>query len=133
MNTPYGFRGYVTSDCPGIKTTYANPPAGHDWAPPGWTTNSGGDQAVWTNTASGKTVSGEAGGMAYALRAAGSLNCFGAGPAIPAYPVPGLRDLLGQESKLKYIREAKAVRVRLLLLLRAPTSEYPQPDPSDHR
>ena len=102
----YGFTGYVTSDCAGIKTTYANAPMGHDWAPPGYTTDSGGDNAIWTNTATGTKVSGQAGGMAYALRAAGSLNCFGAGPDIPAYPVPGLRDLLGQENKLQYIEEA---------------------------
>jgi beta-glucosidase len=50
----YGFNGYTTSDCGAVATTYLNPPGGHDWAPPGWTTNSGGPSAVWTNTATGE-------------------------------------------------------------------------------
>ena len=73
----YGFEGYTTSDCGAVTTTYQNPPAGHDWAPPGWTTNNGGAGAVWTNTASGRQVSGAAGGEAYALRAGTGLNCTG--------------------------------------------------------
>ncbi len=73
----YGFGGYTTSDCGGISTTYKNPPGGHDWAPPGWTTDSGGANAVWTNTATGATISGAAGGQAYAWRAGTDLNCSG--------------------------------------------------------
>jgi beta-glucosidase len=73
----YGFNGYITSDCGAVGTTYLNPPQGHDWAPPGWTTNSGGANAIWTNTATGQRVSGAAGGQAYALRAGTGLNCPG--------------------------------------------------------
>jgi beta-glucosidase len=73
----YGFNGYVTSDCGAIGTTYNNPPGGHDWAPPGWTTNGAGGNSVWTNTSTGATVSGVAGGQAYALRAGTALNCTG--------------------------------------------------------
>jgi beta-glucosidase-like glycosyl hydrolase len=73
----YGFTGYITSDCGAIGTTYQNPPSGHDWAPPGWTTNNGGATAVWTNTRTGRKVSGAAGGQAYAVRAGTELNCQG--------------------------------------------------------
>jgi beta-glucosidase len=78
----YGFGGYTTSDCGAIATTYQNPPFGHAWAPPGWTTNRGGMDAVWTNTATGQTVSGAAGGQAYALRAGTALNCTGPEPTV---------------------------------------------------
>src|SRR6185437_15574267 len=44
----YGFNGYVTSDCGAVGTTYRNFPAGHAWAPPGWTTNAGDTAAIWT-------------------------------------------------------------------------------------
>ncbi len=73
----YGFGGYITSDCDAIASTYRTPLSGHDWAPPGWTTDHGGANAVWTNTATGATVSGPAGGQAYALRAGTALNCYG--------------------------------------------------------
>jgi beta-glucosidase len=73
----YGFTGYTTSDCGAIGTTYLSPPAGHDWAPPGWVTDSGGTDAVWTNVATGQQVSGQAGGQAFALRAGTQLNCPG--------------------------------------------------------
>jgi beta-glucosidase len=73
----YGFNGYTTSDCGAIGTIYQNPPAGHDWAPPGWTTNNGGADAVWTNTKTGRKLSGAAGGQAYAVRAGTELNCKG--------------------------------------------------------
>ncbi len=73
----YGFDGYTTSDCGAVTTTYQNPPGGHDWAPPGWSTNSGGTGAVWTDTATGQQVSGATGGQAYALRAGTDLNCTG--------------------------------------------------------
>jgi len=46
-----GFSGYITSDCGAISTTYRNPPAGHAWAPPGWTTDGADSNATWTNTA----------------------------------------------------------------------------------
>jgi beta-glucosidase len=73
----YGFGGYITSDCNAVSTAYRNPPAGHAWAPPGWTTNNGDMNAVWTNTATRATISGQAGGQAYALRAGTDVNCNG--------------------------------------------------------
>ena len=72
-----GFDGYVTSDCGAIGTTYLNFPSGHDWAPPGWTTDSGGANGLWTDTATGDVISAQAGGEAYALRAGTTLNCNG--------------------------------------------------------
>ncbi|HEV2345284.1 MAG TPA: glycoside hydrolase family 3 N-terminal domain-containing protein, partial [Actinocrinis sp.] len=73
----YGFGGYVTSDCGAIGTTYQNFPSGHSWAPPGWSTDNGGSNAVWTNSATGAQLAGAAGGQAYALRAGTDLNCAG--------------------------------------------------------
>ncbi len=73
----YGFGGYITSDCGAIGTTYQNFPSGHDWAPPGYTTDSKGANGTWTNTATGTTVPAAAGGQAYALRAGTDLNCAG--------------------------------------------------------
>jgi beta-glucosidase len=73
----FGFDGYITSDCGAVGTTYQNPPGGHDWAPPGWTTDSLGSGATWTNTATGTQIAGAAGGQAYALRAGTNLNCTG--------------------------------------------------------
>jgi beta-glucosidase len=78
----YGFGGYITSDCGAIATTYLSPPFGHDWAPPGWITDSGGPAAIWTNTATGRQVSGRVGGQAYALRAGTGLNCSGPEPTM---------------------------------------------------
>ncbi len=72
----FGFTGYVTSDCGAVGTTYKRFPAGHDWAPPGWSTDHNGDNATWTNAA-GTRISGAAGGQAYALRAGTHLNCTG--------------------------------------------------------
>ncbi|SCE31450.1 beta-glucosidase [Streptomyces sp. DvalAA-14] len=73
----YGFGGYITSDCGAVGTTYQNPPSGHAWAPPGWSTDKQGGSATWTNTATGAKISGQAGGQAYALRAGTALNCAG--------------------------------------------------------
>jgi len=73
----YGFDGYITSDCGAIGTTYQTFPSGHDWAPPGWTTDSGNALGAWTNTVTGATVPAPAGGQAYALRAGTDLNCSG--------------------------------------------------------
>ncbi|MET8850167.1 glycoside hydrolase family 3 C-terminal domain-containing protein [Amycolatopsis sp. NPDC004625] len=71
----YGFDGYTTSDCGAVGDVYA--PGSHDWAPPGWTTTTAGAATQWTNTATGRQVSGAAGGQAYALRAGTQLNCTG--------------------------------------------------------
>jgi beta-glucosidase len=68
----YGFDGYTTSDCGAVGDVYSA--SSHKWAPPGWTTNG----AIWTNTASGQTISAAAGGQAYAERAGTQLNCTGA-------------------------------------------------------
>ncbi|WP_052425293.1 glycoside hydrolase family 3 C-terminal domain-containing protein [Streptomyces fulvoviolaceus] len=73
----YGFAGYVTSDCDAVGTTYQSFPQGHDWAPPGWTTDGKGAQATWTNSETGQRVSGAAGGQAYALRSGTHINCTG--------------------------------------------------------
>ena len=73
----YGFNGYITSDCGAIGTTYLNPPSGHDWAAPGWTTDNLGATGLWTNSVTGATVPAQAGGQAYALRAGTDLNCAG--------------------------------------------------------
>jgi beta-glucosidase-like glycosyl hydrolase len=73
----YGFNGYVTSDCGAVGTTYLNFPSGHDWAPPGWTTDNGGANGTWTNTATGATIPAQAGGQAYALDAGTDINCGG--------------------------------------------------------
>jgi beta-glucosidase-like glycosyl hydrolase len=73
----FGFGGYVTSDCGAVGTTYSTFPGGHDWAPPGWTTDHKGGTGTWTNTATGATIPAQAGGQAYALRAGTDLNCPG--------------------------------------------------------
>ncbi|WP_051939089.1 glycoside hydrolase family 3 C-terminal domain-containing protein [Phaeacidiphilus oryzae] len=74
----YGFQGYITSDCGAVGTTYRSFPSGHDWAPPGWTTDGKDANATWTETATGRKIPGAAGGQAYALRAGTDANCTGA-------------------------------------------------------
>jgi beta-glucosidase len=73
----YGFNGYITSDCGAVGTTWRQPPDGHDWAAPGWTTDHNANSPTWTNTSTGAKLSGQAGGQAYALRAGTDLNCTG--------------------------------------------------------
>ncbi|SEG06631.1 beta-glucosidase [Actinacidiphila yanglinensis] len=73
----YGFGGYITSDCGAVGTNWRQFPGGHDWAPPGWTTDHDPNNPTWTQTATGKTMSGQAGGQAYSLRAGTDLNCTG--------------------------------------------------------
>ncbi|WP_225850388.1 glycoside hydrolase family 3 C-terminal domain-containing protein [Streptomyces sp. HPF1205] len=73
----YGFKGYITSDCGAVGTTYKSFPSGHNWAPPGWTTDGKGNNATWTNDTTGQKVSGAGGGQAYALRAGTDVNCTG--------------------------------------------------------
>lgn len=73
----YGFDGYTTSDCGAVGTTYNTFPNGHFWAPPGWRSALLDNKTIWINTQTKDTVSGEAGGQAYALRAGTSLNCTG--------------------------------------------------------
>jgi beta-glucosidase len=71
LQATYGFGGYTTSDCGAIGDVYA--PSGHDWAPPGWTTNG----TTWTNNTTGVQISAAAGGQAFAIRAGTQLNCTG--------------------------------------------------------
>lgn len=73
----YGFDGYTTSDCGAVGTTYNTFPNGHFWAPPGWRPALLDNKTIWISTPTNDTVSGEAGGQAYALRAGTSLNCTG--------------------------------------------------------
>ena len=49
--------------------------SGHDWAPPGWSTDHGGLAAHWTRGAT--SVQAKAGGEAFSLRAGTGLNCIG--------------------------------------------------------
>jgi beta-glucosidase-like glycosyl hydrolase len=72
----YGFNGYTTSDCGAVGDIYST--GSHNWAPPGWTTVTTNGTTQWKNTATGRQVSGAAGGQAYALRAGTQLNCTGA-------------------------------------------------------
>ena len=99
----YGFDGYITSDCGAIGTTYQNPPGGHDWAPPGWTTDNQGSNSTWTNTATGAKVSGVAGGQAYALRAGTALNCAGFENTVHEHPG---RDQRGHSQRGRHRRRA---------------------------
>jgi beta-glucosidase len=73
----YGFSGYTTSDCDAVDSAWDRAPGGHMWAPPGWTSAVKSNQVVWTNTTTGATIAGAAGGLAYALRAGTQLVCTG--------------------------------------------------------
>jgi beta-glucosidase len=75
LQRTYGFGGYTTSDCGAVGDVYAS--GSHDWAPPGWTTNTTSGTTTWTSNSSGQQVSGAAGGQAYAIRAGTDLNCTG--------------------------------------------------------
>jgi beta-glucosidase-like glycosyl hydrolase len=108
----WGFNGYVTSDCGAVSTTYRLPDVvigpgipirftGHDWAPPGWRTDSGGVGSVWSARSGSRDVSGQAGGQAWALRAGTDINCAGAGSDNQT-----LRNWFGQENRPELIREA---------------------------
>lgn len=72
----YGFGGYSTSDC-ALGNIYRTSPNGHNWAPPGWTTDGQDTNATWTSPSTGAKVSGAAGAQAFALRAGTYLNCTG--------------------------------------------------------
>jgi beta-glucosidase len=118
----WGHPGYVTSDCGAVATTYRRPDQpigvpgsalyflGHDWAPPGWTTNHGGQAAArWTRRADGRSISGPAGGEAFSLRAGTDVNCLGEDGASGQPPVGDIgSNLSGKENRIDYIREAIA-------------------------
>jgi beta-glucosidase len=132
LRRTFGFGGYVTSDCGAVGTQYRadnpvakNPPdpasaalvtSGHDWAPPGWSTNHADQAARWTrNQALGPglpTVSGRAGGEAWALRAGTALNCVGFNGLVghPAFWDP-LRPIFSDENRFDYVSEAIAAGV----------------------
>jgi beta-glucosidase len=124
LRRTFGFTGYVTSDCGAVGTQYRNdnPTAknpsdpnsaalltsGHDWAPPGWSTNHADQLAIWTKDASLLTaVSGRAGAEAWALRAGTGLNCVGYNGLVghPSFWDP-LRPLFSDENRLQYVQEA---------------------------
>jgi beta-glucosidase len=79
----YGFSGYTTSDCDAIDSAWDNPPAGHDWAAPGWTSSTVNGQVTWTNKTTGATIPAAAGAEAYGLRAGTQLNCTGDEATLP--------------------------------------------------
>jgi beta-glucosidase len=118
----WGHDGYVTSDCGAVATTYRRPDQpvgvpgtalyflGHDWAPPGWTTNHGGQAAGrWTRTRDGRSISGPAGGEAFSLRAGTDVNCMGEDGESGSPPVGDFgSNLTGKENRIDYVREAIA-------------------------
>jgi beta-glucosidase len=123
LRRTFGFDGYVTSDCGAVGTQYRRPDgpgttlgsfpqaavfaiSGHDWAPPGWTSDHLDDFAHWTNGA--KRVSAQAGAEAYSLRAGTTLNCVGAGGTNDAGAWEGIRTFMGVENRADYVKEAIA-------------------------
>ncbi|MFC4114398.1 glycoside hydrolase family 3 protein [Nonomuraea zeae] len=115
----YGFGGYVASDCDAVGTTYNLPPNGHDWAPPGWSTDHK-PAPTWTSTATGATLSGQAGGQAYALRAGTHVNCRG-----PEANAQNLRDAVAAGALSEGVLDTALVR---LFTVRMRTGEF---DPAD--
>ena len=90
----FGFDGYTTSDCGAVGTTYQKYPYGHFWAPPGWRIREvyepdGKSKIVWIRTRTQDTISGAAGGQAFALRAGTCLNCTG-----EEYTVPNIEEAI---------------------------------------
>ena len=79
----YGFSGYTTSDCDAIATAWQEPPSGHAWAAPGWTSSQVNGQVIWTNNATHATIPAAAGAEAYGLRAGTQLNCTGDQATLP--------------------------------------------------
>jgi beta-glucosidase len=132
LRRTFGFGGYVTSDCGAVGTQYRadnpatkNPPdpgsaalltSGHDWAPPGWSTDHADQAARWTrNQPLGPglpTVSARAGAEAWALRAGTALNCVGFNGLVghPAFWDP-LRPVFSDENRFDYVNEAIAAGV----------------------
>src|SRR4051794_40276046 len=120
LRRTFGFDGYVTSDCGAVGTQYradnsGNPAAqdprsaalatsGHDWAPPGWTTNHGDHAALWTKDGALLPISGRAGAEAWSLRAGTGLNCVG-DPGQAGHPAfwDPLRPVFSDENKFAYI------------------------------
>jgi beta-glucosidase-like glycosyl hydrolase len=128
LRRTFGFRGYVTSDCGAVGTQYRadNPAAkdpsnpgsaalltsGHDWAPPGWSSDHGDQSARWTKEGTSSSVSGRAGAEAWSLRAGTGLNCVGANGLVghPVFWDP-LRPLFSDENRIDYVKEAIAAGI----------------------
>jgi len=130
LRRTFGFSGYVTSDCGAVGTEYRVPngpgtalgasPAtsalalsGHDWAPPGWSTNHGDQLALWSQGANPlSTISARAGAEAWALRTGTGLNCVG-DPGQPGHPAfwDPVRHELSDENGIQYIQEAIAAQI----------------------
>ncbi|HEX4725642.1 MAG TPA: glycoside hydrolase family 3 C-terminal domain-containing protein [Pseudonocardiaceae bacterium] len=79
----YGFAGYTTSDCDAVNSAWAEPPGGHAWAAPGWTSSQSNGQVIWTNNTTHATIAAAAGAEAYALRAGTQLVCTGDEATLP--------------------------------------------------
>ena len=77
LQRTYGFDGYTTSDCDAVATAFQEPPGGHAWAAPGWTSSQSNGQVIWTSNTTGATIPAAAGAEAYALRAGTQLDCTG--------------------------------------------------------
>jgi len=124
LRRTFGFGGYVTSDCGAVGTEYrsskdpgnelgGNPQTaayaigGHDWAPPGWSTNHLDQFATWSKDGTLTKVSGRAGAEAWALRTGTALNCVGDNGEVghPAFWDP-LRPFFSDENRIDYIEEA---------------------------
>jgi beta-glucosidase len=82
LERTYGFDGYTTSDCDAVATAFQEPPGGHAWAAPGWTSSDSNGQIIWTNNTTGATIPAAAGAEAYALRAGTQLDCTGDEPTV---------------------------------------------------
>ncbi|WP_433170316.1 glycoside hydrolase family 3 C-terminal domain-containing protein [Actinoallomurus sp. CA-150999] len=115
----YGFSGYITSDCGAVGTTYKLPYGGHDWAPPGWTTDHKSDP-TWTDTATGAKLSGQAGGQAYALRAGTGANCTGTEAT-----AQNIRSAIAAGALSEGVLDTALVR---LFTVRMETGEFDPPD-----
>jgi beta-glucosidase-like glycosyl hydrolase len=124
LRRTFGFTGYVTSDCGAVGTQYRgdNPTAknpaepnsaalvisGHDWAPPGWSTDHGDQTAIWTKDGNPlSTLSGRAGAEAWSLRAGTGLNCVGFNGLVghPSFWDP-IRPVFSDENRFEYIQQA---------------------------
>ncbi len=116
----YGFHGYITSDCDAVGTTYNNFPIGHAWAAPGWSTDRQGRKAMWTNKTTGDTVSGAAGGQAFAVRAGTCLNCTGT-----EYTLQNIQDAIKAGILSKDVIDAALTTI---FTVRMKTGEF---DPTD--
>ena len=123
LRRTFGFTGYTTSDCGAVGTQYRsndpnNPAAqnpgtaalatsGHDWAPPGWSTNHAGQAALWTKDGTLIPISARAGAEAWSLRAGTGLNCVG-DPGQAGHPAfwDPLRPVFSDENKVAYVNQA---------------------------